>query len=104
MLNGIWNTHNNLWKKPHPENHSGFKMRLSYVYQKSKKAAGHKMDLDYTLKIMVLLVWLFTEISLFFRSVSMSIESIISLSSSSLFFSFIILLIAIVPFGVAVKS
>lgn len=34
----------------------------------------------------------------------MSIESMISLSSSSLFFSFIILLIAIVPFGVAVKS
>ncbi|MFP3323299.1 c-type cytochrome biogenesis protein CcsB [Planococcus sp. SIMBA_160] len=34
----------------------------------------------------------------------MSIESMISLSSSSLFFSFIILLIAIVPFGIAVKS
>lgn len=34
----------------------------------------------------------------------MSIESMISLSSSSLFFSFIVLLIAIVPFGVAVKS
>lgn len=34
----------------------------------------------------------------------MSTESMISFSSSSLFFSFIILLIAIVPFGVAVKS
>ena len=34
----------------------------------------------------------------------MSVESMISLSSSSLFFSFIVLLIAIVPFGVAVKS
>ncbi|MFD1030251.1 c-type cytochrome biogenesis protein CcsB [Metaplanococcus flavidus] len=34
----------------------------------------------------------------------MSVESMISLSSSSLFFSFILLLIAIVPFGVAVKS
>lgn len=34
----------------------------------------------------------------------MSVESMISLSSSSLFFSFIILLIAIVPFGIAVKS
>lgn len=34
----------------------------------------------------------------------MSTESMISFSISSLFFSFIILLIAIVPFGVAVKS
>lgn len=34
----------------------------------------------------------------------MSVESLISFSSSSLFFSFIILLIAIVPFGIAVKS
>ena len=34
----------------------------------------------------------------------MSVESLISLSSSALFFSFIILLIAIIPFGVAVKS
>ncbi|WP_298831049.1 c-type cytochrome biogenesis protein CcsB [uncultured Planococcus sp.] len=34
----------------------------------------------------------------------MSVESLISLSSSALFFSFIILLIAVIPFGVAVKS
>ncbi|WKA52739.1 c-type cytochrome biogenesis protein CcsB [Planococcus liqunii] len=34
----------------------------------------------------------------------MSTESMISLSSSSLFFSFILFLIAIVPFGIAVKS
>ncbi|WP_203333529.1 c-type cytochrome biogenesis protein CcsB [Planococcus beigongshangi] len=34
----------------------------------------------------------------------MSTESLITLSSSSLFFSFIVYLIAIVPFGIAVKS
>lgn len=34
----------------------------------------------------------------------MSVENMISFSSSSLFFSFIVLLIAIVPFGIAVKS
>lgn len=34
----------------------------------------------------------------------MSTESLVSLSSSSLFFSFIVYLIAIVPFGIAVKS
>lgn len=34
----------------------------------------------------------------------MSTESLIAFSSSSLFFSFVVLLIAIVPFGVAVKS
>src|SRR5690606_14972761 len=38
------------------------------------------------------------------RSATMSTESLITLSSSSLFFSFIVYLIAIVPFGIAVKS